>query len=564
MPPPLSSKLGRELGLRAHERPSLYCEIADAATDTDLPFWTVLMLSGAIATLGLVLNSTAVVIGAMLVAPLLGPLLGLSLSVAVGDGRLFVQTALSILTGAAAIVALAALVTWVLPIDAVTDEIAARTRPNTLDLLIAIFSGLAGAVVMASRETRLSGSIPGVAVAVALVPPLGVAGFGIGTGFQWPIITGSLLLFGANLAGIVLSGLGVFLSVGMHRPEVVARAKAWHREDRSTGLARVCEDIPLPRTLDVASSPWKRMALTTLFVAAVSLPLTRSFSHIVREVKVSAAADTATASLEKGGETLVLERRIDQSGEEATVTLRIATQSRVSEAERLRLAQTMTRAAGEPVRLSLSQIVVPSGRLAEAAQKLPDAPSLRATSPAAAPTADLLAPLRQRLADGLSDVLLPAGRELVGASLRVAADGAPALTVAYGGTQPLSPDAAALVAGQAARAVEIDPADAATVFLPLGPRSFPSPDEAAALRATLRRWPHLGITLIGGGERVDAVAAQLSGPAGQLSRSAGDPGLRLCVREPDGPPGCTPPPTPATAVATPLPAASASPTVPGQ
>ncbi len=539
-----SGSIGRQLGLRADERPALYCEIADAATDTDLPFWTVLMLAGAIATLGLVLNSTAVVIGAMLVAPLLGPLLGLSLSVAVGDGRLFVQTALSILAGATAIVALAALVTWLLPIDTVTDEIAARTRPNTLDLLIAIFSGLAGAVVMASRETRLSGSIPGVAVAVALVPPLGVAGFGIGTGFQWPIISGSLLLFGANLAGIVLSGLAVFLAVGMHRPEVVARAKAWHTEDRATGLARSCEGLTLPRTLDVASSPLKRMALTALFVAAVSFPLARSFAHIVREVKVASAADAAKTELEADGGTLVLERAIEQSGDDAAVTFRIATQTRVDDEERERLARTMTRAAGEPVTLTLTQIVVPSGKLAEAARELPSAPPLRAVTPPAT-TADLLRPLQERLADGLSGVLLPAGARLVGASLQISPNGAPALSVVYGGAEPLSPDAAALVARQAARALDIDPASAVPVFLPLGERALPSPDGAARLRGDLRRWPRLAATVLGTGERADDAAARLATSSpGQVTRAEGAAGLRLCVRGADDPPGCPAPPAP--------------------
>ena len=72
---PVEEAARRQFGLRTWDRPALYRETAEAGTDTDLPFWMVLFLSGAIATLGLVLNSTAVVIGAMLVAPLLGPLL---------------------------------------------------------------------------------------------------------------------------------------------------------------------------------------------------------------------------------------------------------------------------------------------------------------------------------------------------------------------------------------------------------------------------------------------------------------------------------------------------------
>ena len=532
-----ASRLLNALGLRTDERPELFRETADAATDTDLPFFLVLLLSGLIATLGLVLNSTAVVIGAMLVAPLLGPLMGLSLSVAVGDGRLFVQTMATVLVGATAVVALAALVTWALPIDTVTEQIAARTTPNILDLLIAIASGLAGAVVIASRESRLSGSIPGVAVAVALVPPLGVAGFGIGTGLQWSLITGSLLLFGANLAGIVLSGLVVFLLVGMSRAEIVETAARWHMELRSSGLARSCERLPMLGDGGAASSPLKRILLTMGFVALVSLPLAKSFGHYVREVRLNQAADAAERTLEADGRTLVVNRSVAEEGEGGTVTFRVTTQRRVPEDEQTALSNQMTRRTGRRVTLRLVQIVVPSGRLRAAADALPVAP---VDAGAASTTADLLTPLEERLAGIGGEILLPPGVRLLGSALTVASGQPPSLEVTYGAATALSPDAEALVAGQASRAVALDPAAARARWVRLGEQPLPEP---AVLLSLLSAHPTLNATL----RRPERRAADYAGlpfREPRLVREDGAAELRLCVRTTAEQRGC-PVPTPA-------------------
>ena len=552
-----ASRLLNALGLRTDERPELFRDTADAATDADLPFFLVLLLSGLIATLGLVLNSTAVVIGAMLVAPLLGPLMGLSLSVAVGDGRLFIQTLVTILVGAAAVVALAALVTWALPVDTVTEQIAARTTPNILDLLIAVASGLAGAVVIASRESRLSGSIPGVAVAVALVPPLGVAGFGIGTGLQWSLISGSLLLFGANLAGIVLSGLLVFLLVGMARHEVVETAARWHMELRSSGLARACERLPLPGDGGAASSPINRILLTLGFVILVSLPLARSFGHFVREVRLNQAADAAERTLEADGRTLVVNRSITEEGAGGTVTFRVTTQRRVPESEQTDLSDQMSLVVGKPVALRLVQIVVPSGQLRQAADALPVAP---VTTMPTETTADLLAPLEDRLRQAGGDTLLPPGASLLGSALTVAPGQPPVLEVTYGAAARLSPDAEALVREQAARALSLEAGNARALWVPLGEQPLPNVQEVGALRALLLRYPLLSASLIGPERTAQARAVLVAAlPAGRAALSTGDPALRLCVRAAGAAPGCPPPAASTDPAATPQTSATSRP-----
>ncbi|MEL6616817.1 MAG: TIGR00341 family protein, partial [Bacteroidota bacterium] len=351
-----------KFGLRRFDCPTLFRETAEAAVDTDLPFWAVLMLSGAIATLGLLLNQTAVVIGAMLVAPLLGPLLGLSLALAIGDGRLAVHTASTILLGVLGVIAVAAGLTWMLPFNEVTPEIAARTRPTTLDLGIAIFSGLAGAVVTVSRERRLSASIPGVAIAVALIPPLGVAGFGLATG-QWSLVRGSLLLFGANLGGIVIMGMLAFLAVGMHRDDVREAARQWHeQETEGTFGARVAA-LPGVGRLGLLRSPLARVALVSLFVAAVAVPLSSSLEQVLRESRVKQAVAEAVRALEASDEATVLSREVAFGERSATAELRVATTAWIPDDERRAVEADATEAAGEPVSLRLEQVLASGGDL---------------------------------------------------------------------------------------------------------------------------------------------------------------------------------------------------------
>lgn len=162
-------------------------------------------MSGGIAILGLLLSSPAVVIGAMLLSPLMGPIMGLGFALAIGDYNWLKQSARSLAWGSVMAVALCALVVFLSPIQTVTPEIAARTQPNLFDLLVALFSALAGAYAMIrGRE----GTIVGVAIATALMPPLAVVGFGLAT-FNWTVFSGALLLYVTNLITIALTAWGM-------------------------------------------------------------------------------------------------------------------------------------------------------------------------------------------------------------------------------------------------------------------------------------------------------------------------------------------------------------------
>lgn len=175
------------------------------------PFVVLMVLSAMLATLGLFLNNTPVVIGAMVLAPMMGPLVSLAMGILRGDGKLLKSALTVFAIGASLTLLVAAITTLLLPYEQATDEIRARLRPNLLDLGVAIVSGMAAAYAHA-RE-NLQKNLPGVAIAVALVPPACVMGIGLGW-MDWEVITGAGLLFLTNLVGIVLSGMFAFLSLG--------------------------------------------------------------------------------------------------------------------------------------------------------------------------------------------------------------------------------------------------------------------------------------------------------------------------------------------------------------
>ncbi len=171
------------------------------------------LLSGStlIATLGLFQNSPAVIIGAMIIAPLMRPLVGLSLATLTGEAKLLVRAASTLLVGTAVGALISASVSLLLKSIEMTPEILGRTHPTLLDLGVAMFAGAVGAYCLS--DSKLSDSLAGVAISVALVPPLSVVGIGLASS-SVPIWAGAALLYATNLIGITVAGSLVFLVMG--------------------------------------------------------------------------------------------------------------------------------------------------------------------------------------------------------------------------------------------------------------------------------------------------------------------------------------------------------------
>mgnify|MGYP005749897125 CR=1 FL=1 len=180
-------------------------------SQTTTNYLVLMALSTLIATFGLFGDSSPVVIGAMILAPLMGPIISLAMGALRQDEVLIKGSLITIFWGVFLGIFFAVLITLITPLKTPTSEILARIRPNLLDLGVAAASGVAGAFAYSREE--IAKTLAGVAISVALVPPLAVTGIGLGWG-DWNIFWGAALLLGTNLAGIVMAAALTFLVLG--------------------------------------------------------------------------------------------------------------------------------------------------------------------------------------------------------------------------------------------------------------------------------------------------------------------------------------------------------------
>ena len=240
-------------------------------------FYALLLAASLIASFGLMANSTAVVIGAMLVSPLMTPILGMSLALVRGSGKLFWRATQAEIFGVMLAIGIAALF-GLLPMNVeATPEMLARTQPNLLDLLVAVLAGFAGAYAMV--DERISPALPGVAIATAIVPPLANTGLCLGIG-AYAGAWGSFLLFFANFISILLVAAVVFLAAGL-ASEFVSKSP-W--------------DL-------IRRFGWATLAFLVLVVvlsnALMDMVQARKLDRVIKEVLTIELANLSYASLDK-------------------------------------------------------------------------------------------------------------------------------------------------------------------------------------------------------------------------------------------------------------------------
>ncbi|MGQ4490655.1 DUF389 domain-containing protein [Streptomyces sp. SAS_281] len=178
-------------------------------------FWGLLVLAAVIASAGVVGDSTATVIGAMIVAPLMTPILGCALALVLARRRQVVRCLLLVTGGALAVVAIGMFLGWIAaPPDAFASnsQVSSRISPRLIDLLAALATGTVGAFALVRAD--ISDTLPGVAIAISLVPPLAVTGLLL-TVHRYHDAGESALLFATNVAAIVATGTVVFLCYGV-------------------------------------------------------------------------------------------------------------------------------------------------------------------------------------------------------------------------------------------------------------------------------------------------------------------------------------------------------------
>ncbi|WP_447764767.1 DUF389 domain-containing protein [Sphingopyxis panaciterrae] len=245
----------------AHGRSLILASVARDAR-LDKKFLLLIILAAAIATLGLLQSSTAVVIGAMLVSPLMGPIMGLGFGLATIESNLIKRSLVTLAAGMAVAILVAMLIIWLSPIRDVTPELRARTQPTLLDLGVAVVGGIAGVYAI---MRKLSGVMVGVAIATALVPPLSTVGFGIATG-RFDFALGAALLFLTNTLAIAFAAT------------IVARLN--HFGPSLTRQHTAMQVIGIVVTLGI-----------------LSIPLALSLNNIVREIGARTTVQSELAGL---------------------------------------------------------------------------------------------------------------------------------------------------------------------------------------------------------------------------------------------------------------------------
>lgn len=204
--------------------------ITDVQNDSkaNFDYFILVALSSSIATLGLLSDSPAVIIGAMVVAPLMSPILGIGLATTTGEKKLLKDALLTLLLGTLLSIVISVLLTWIndklpfISLHQIPSEVMFRTRSSPVDLTIAIAGGLAAAYVI--TRPKLSAALPGVAIATALMPP--VCTIGIGLALQnWQVASGSALLFITNAVAIAFASGLVFLARGFSKEQRFGESK---------------------------------------------------------------------------------------------------------------------------------------------------------------------------------------------------------------------------------------------------------------------------------------------------------------------------------------------------
>ena len=315
-------------------------------SESNFDFLSLMALSTAIASLGLIQDSAAVVIGAMLVAPLMMPILGAGLAIVQGNLPLLRSAAKALLLGYAIALAISVAVGVITATHNLTPQLEARGNPNLLDLGGAFFSGLAAAYCLARPD--LSAALPGVAIAAALVPPIATTGIALAAGVL-EVATGALLLFLTNVAAIVV-GAFISLYAGGLRPQ------------SGSGAIR----------------PWMRSAFLGVLVAVALLawPLARaSVERTAPEVTERAARvetiETVATELLAAGQRLVRVQQApvasapsggrEESGENddaLAVTLEIEAISPPARGQVDRLRSALSQALERPVALEVRTTLV--------------------------------------------------------------------------------------------------------------------------------------------------------------------------------------------------------------
>lgn len=309
----------RKLPLFTHASEEDYRELFVSLRDNaaaSSSYQVLMVLSALLALTGLYANSAPVIIGAMILAPLMSPVVTLAMGLARTELNLIQRSLRTLTIGVAWGLACGIVLAWIMPLDLPTAEMRSRMSPTLLDLMVAVVSGVAGAYAYAKEE--IAKSLAGVAIAVALVPPLSVAGIGLGWA-DWSMAGGALLLLITNLVGIALAASATFLVMGF--------------------------------------APFKRartgLGITLVLMLIISVPLYVAFTHLVQKDRIleKIKLQVPAGQVELAGMPVTVDNIRVTLGEPHLVSVVLSSPARLSEVHVDELKEMIRDEIGEPILL---------------------------------------------------------------------------------------------------------------------------------------------------------------------------------------------------------------------
>lgn len=285
-------RLAAIVGVTAEARVATVRAMVERHGKDRIGYWLQLILAMGIATYGLVLGSTGVVVGAMLVSPLMGPLVEIGMGLAVGSPLLVLHSTIRTGVSLAVVIGLSAILTLLLPYHELNSEILSRTSPTLLDLYVASFCALAAAYTTVRQGSDTVTAAAGTAISIALVPPLCVIGWGLGSE-NFTIARGAALLFTANFCAILLFTVVVFLLLAYDAVDVEAVEQCGGAEPRF--IDRLAHR--LRSFFGSKYGPALRLLMPVALVAAVFVPLHRALSEVAWATRVRSNAQRLLATL---------------------------------------------------------------------------------------------------------------------------------------------------------------------------------------------------------------------------------------------------------------------------
>ncbi|MEB3188928.1 MAG: DUF389 domain-containing protein [Snowella sp.] len=454
-------RFAQNLGLTDARKKQIYQEICESVSLSSVSYWLQVLLAAGIATLGLVLNSPAVIIGAMLISPLMGSILASGLALAVGDVILVLRATINLILSCSLAIAFAILLVSLLPFKEMTSEIMARTQPNLLDLMVALFSGAVGSVAICQEQKGVATSLPGVAIAVALMPPLCVVGYGLGLVFSVPnsnglqVAMGGGLLFFTNLVAIVFTAMLVFFFVHLDTKNVREQIHQWQDRDRESHKAQqILIHLPTAGYFQKIGSLPGRFLLILLTIVVISLPLNQSLGQLRQEIirkrqenhLRTLITDTWQQQLGKlsNGEAraYINQLLITEQSENLIIQLQVVTSKFYSQTEREnfieRLAQVLRR---KPESITLKLVEIPTGQLVESQTPQPLA--------LASPTiTELQNQFLQAVKTSLQSITLPSPAQLITIEISPSAINPLSIQIIYLSDRDLQEDGKSLLTNQ--------------------------------------------------------------------------------------------------------------------